>query len=116
MILVKRSMPARTPADSAPTSFLTGSDGSGPVMISPRELVLTAPLKKRKGKGDSGSEGARTCGTKDTEDRLFTGPAASPLTAHVPAPTMATEARRRAHRSGRGERCVSFMTVSFRRP
>src|SRR5215204_4830948 len=54
MILVKRSNPARTPADSAPTIFLTGSL-VGPVMISPFELVLTAVSNRRSSKGASGA-------------------------------------------------------------
>src|ERR1044071_2848785 len=54
MIFVKRSSPARTPADSAPTMFLTGSL-VGPVMISPLELVLTAVSNSRSSKGASGA-------------------------------------------------------------
>src|ERR1044071_4579060 len=54
MIFVKRSSPARTPADSAPTTFLTGSL-VGPVMISPLELVLTAVSNRRSSKGASGA-------------------------------------------------------------
>src|SRR5215212_6993582 len=54
MILVKRSSPARTPALSAPTMFLTGSL-VGPVMISPLELVLTAVSNRRSSKGASGA-------------------------------------------------------------
>src|SRR5215216_3101888 len=54
MILVKRSSPARTPADSAPTIVLTGSL-VGPVMISPLELVLTAVSNSRSSKGASGA-------------------------------------------------------------
>jgi len=52
MILVKRCNPARSPAASAPTMFLTGSL-FGPVMIRPRESVLTAVVKIRRGSGDS---------------------------------------------------------------
>src|SRR5829696_8850220 len=54
MIFVKRSSPARTPADSAPTIVLTGSL-VGPVMISPLELVLTAVSNRRSSKGASGA-------------------------------------------------------------
>src|ERR1051325_3700959 len=53
MILVKRSRPARLPAGSAPTTGLTGSL-VGPVMIRPRESVLTAVSKNRSSKGASG--------------------------------------------------------------
>src|SRR3954462_8290192 len=53
MILVKRARPARLPAGSAPTIFLTGSL-VGPVMMRPRESVLTAVSKKRSSKGASG--------------------------------------------------------------
>src|SRR4051812_6576469 len=53
MILVKRSRPALLPASSAPTIVLTGSL-VGPVMMRPRESVLTAVSKKRSSKGASG--------------------------------------------------------------
>lgn len=52
MIFVNRVNPARTPADSGPTMFFTGSL-VGPVMIRPRESVLTAVEKKRSGRGAS---------------------------------------------------------------
>src|SRR3954451_20405082 len=113
MIFVNRSMPARTPAGSEPTSFLVGSL-SGPVMISPRELVLTAPVKKRRAMGDSGSDGVSTCGTKLAEERLFTGPAASLLRmAHVPVSAMPPDANKSAASlSRRDEAGLSFMRVS----
>jgi hypothetical protein len=57
-------MPARGPAASAPTSFFTGSL-SGPVMMSPREFVFTAPVKKRRSNGASGSDGASTLRSND---------------------------------------------------
>src|SRR5215210_6989300 len=57
MILVKRSRPPRSPADSAPTIFLTGSL-VGPVMMRPRESVFTAVVNIRRSKGDS-PEGLR---------------------------------------------------------
>src|SRR5262249_19418151 len=53
MILVKRSSPPRSPADSTPTAFFTVSL-VGPVMMRPRESVLTAVVKKRRLKGASG--------------------------------------------------------------
>ncbi len=59
MIFVNRSSPARTPADSAPTMFFTGSL-CGPVMMRPRESVLTAVVKKRSSKGASGGV-SKTC-------------------------------------------------------
>src|SRR5512140_218199 len=52
MIFVNRASPARIPADSGPTIFFTGSF-VGPVMIHPRESVLTAVEKKRSGRGAS---------------------------------------------------------------
>src|SRR2546423_2981033 len=64
MILVKRARPARSPAASAPTICLTGSL-VGPVMICPRESVLTGVLKKRKGNGASAGGGIRTWNEAD---------------------------------------------------
>src|ERR1051325_10023098 len=58
VILVKRSRPARMPADSAPTKFLTGSL-LGPVMIRPRESVFTGPRNSLSSSGDSGPTAAR---------------------------------------------------------
>src|SRR5262245_16621514 len=52
MIFVKRASPARVPAGSGPTMFFTWSF-VGPVMIRPRESVLTAVEKKRSGRGAS---------------------------------------------------------------
>ena len=52
MIFVNRASPARIPAGSGPTMFFTGSF-VGPVMIRPRESVLTAVEKKRSGRGAS---------------------------------------------------------------
>ena len=52
MIFVKRSMPPRSPADSGPTIFFTGSL-FGPVMMRPRESVFTAVSKRRNGSGAS---------------------------------------------------------------
>src|ERR1044071_2424756 len=54
MILVKRWRPPRSPADSCPTTSLTGSL-LGPVMMRPRESVFTAVVKKRRFKGASGN-------------------------------------------------------------
>ena len=52
MIFVNRASPARMPAGSEPTIFFTGSF-VGPVIIRPRESVLTAVEKKRSARGAS---------------------------------------------------------------
>lgn len=85
-------MPARSPADSAPTRFLTGSS-VGPVMIFPSEPVLTAVVKKRRWNGASGRAAASTRRSNGA-DRL-TAPWATAWRTSAPRIGSSTTARTR---------------------